>query len=188
MVDGILVEFFPESGWRAMLGLAMLPAMVMFYGFLSLPESPRWLAQQGRVAEASKILQSLRESDEEAAAELAEIVQSVDLHRHDEGESDDENDNDENMDGDKNEECHDDDETALEHGTAPIISTPDAHAHRPRHNSHNPPHHHHHHSFLFRFGQMVADRPTRRALVLGCGLMVVQQCSGINTYVWTLYC
>jgi MFS family permease len=175
MVDGILVEILPESGWRFMLGLAMLPAMIMFYGFLSLPESPRWLAQKGRVAEASKILQSLRESDDEAASELAEIVLSVDLHRLDEGESDDENEND----GEIKEECNDD-EASLEYGTAPGISTPDSHAH---------PHHHHHHSFLFRFGQMMADRPTRRALVLGCGLMVVQQCSGINTYVSTLlYC
>ena len=180
MVDGILVEILPESGWRFMLGLAMLPAMVMFYGFLSLPESPRWLAQKGRVAEACKILQSLRESDEEAASELAEIVHSVDLHRHDEGESDNENGN---GDGDNNEECNDD-ETSVQYGTAPGVATPDAHAHDPQ----NQPHHHrHHHSFFFRFGQMMADRPTRRALVLGCGLMVVQQCSGINTYVSTQY-
>jgi Sugar (and other) transporter len=49
-------QIVPESGWRVMLGLAALPGLVMFHEFLSLPESPRWLAQKGRIAEAEKVL------------------------------------------------------------------------------------------------------------------------------------
>jgi hypothetical protein len=60
-------QIVPESGWRVMLGLAALPGLVMFHEFLSLPESPRWLAQKGRIAEAEKVLQSLRESDGETS-------------------------------------------------------------------------------------------------------------------------
>lgn len=165
-----------------MLGLAALPGMAMFYGFLALPESPRWLAQNGRAAEAEKVLKSLRDSDEEAAAELAEIVRSVVLHR-DEGESDD------GLDEDVQDDEDNDDETPLEYGSTALgISTPGT-SHPRRQPSQRHPHHHHH-SALYRFGQMIADRPTRRALVLGCGLMVIQQLSGINTvmyYAGTIY-
>ena len=166
MVDGVLIEILPESGWRVMLGLAALPALVMFYGFLSLPESPRWLVQKGRISEAEKVLQSLRESNDEAASELAEILQTVDpVHCREERDS--------SHDADPNEGDDADGETSLEYGTAPGSLTPVAPTHH-RDSDNN---------VWYRFGQMMADRPTRRALALGCGLMVVQQCSGINTYV-----
>ena len=35
-----------------------------------------------------------------------------------------------------------------------------------------------------KFVSMIQHPPTRRALILGCGLMVVQQCSGINTVMY----
>jgi len=159
MVDGVFVEIMPEAGWRMMLGLAAVPGIAMFYGFLTLPESPRWLAQNGRVAEAEKVLQALRESDQEATDELTEIMLSVAVHR-DEGESDNGADEEE------------DDESGLDYGTSPGITS-----------AQPSQRHHHHHSALYRFVQMISDKPTRRALFLGCGLMVVQQCSGINTYV-----
>ena len=160
MIDGIFIEIMPETGWRLMLGLAALPAIVMFYGFLTLPESPRWLAQNGRIAEADNVLQSLRESDQDGADELAEIVESVAIHRE-EGDSD--------VDDDENIVAEEDEvEDETEYGTSPGISTPH-------------PHQHHHRGVVHRFISMISDRPTRRALFLGCGLMVVQQCSGINT-------
>ena len=166
MVDGLFVELLPESGWRYMLGLAALPGLAMFFGFLSLPESPRWLAQKGRVTEAQKVLQSLRDSDDEAEAELADIVQSVAEHR-DSDESDDEDENDNTLDDD-------DQQLSSEYGGTT------GHATR----SPPPPYQHHHHTTLYRLGQMLADHPTRRALVLGCGLMAVQQLSGINTVMY----
>ena len=36
-------------------------------------------------------------------------------------------------------------------------------------------------SFYERFQHMLADIPTRRALMVGCGLMLIQQWSGVNT-------
>jgi sugar porter (SP) family MFS transporter len=60
------------SGWRWMLGLEAVPAII-FLGLLSLvPESPRWLAQRGREVEARSILERVGGVDH-AACELAAI-------------------------------------------------------------------------------------------------------------------
>uniref|UniRef100_A0A7S2RIC0 Hexose transporter 1 n=1 Tax=Rhizochromulina marina TaxID=1034831 RepID=A0A7S2RIC0_9STRA len=46
--------------WRVSMGIAAVPAVIQFAGFLALPESPRWLAQNGRIHSAVKVLRSLR--------------------------------------------------------------------------------------------------------------------------------
>ena len=45
-----------EWGWRWMLGIEALPAVVYFFALLAVPESPRWLAMQGRNEEAVDVL------------------------------------------------------------------------------------------------------------------------------------
>jgi len=45
-----------ETGWRWMLGLGAVPAVVFILLLFAVPESPRWLAQQGREGEAEGIL------------------------------------------------------------------------------------------------------------------------------------
>lgn len=59
-------------GWRWMLGTETLPAIPFFLLLLAVPESPRWLAQKGRLSEARDILGKLG-GPEHAAAELAAI-------------------------------------------------------------------------------------------------------------------
>ncbi|MEH3107503.1 MAG: sugar porter family MFS transporter [Sphingomonas fennica] len=68
-VDGI---------WRWMLGIAVLPAVVLGFGMLRMPDSPRWLVMRGRRDEALDVLASVREP-REARSELQEIA---DLARH----------------------------------------------------------------------------------------------------------
>ncbi len=46
--------------WRWMLAMATLPAVILWLGMLSLPESPRWLVRQGRFAEALRVLMRVR--------------------------------------------------------------------------------------------------------------------------------
>jgi SP family xylose:H+ symportor-like MFS transporter len=45
-----------DDAWRWMFGLGVIPSLLFFAGVLWLPESPRWLVQNGDFQEASKIL------------------------------------------------------------------------------------------------------------------------------------
>jgi MFS family permease len=59
--------------WRIMLAVSALPAVFLFIGMLSMPESPRWLVSKGRVEEAKAVLETVRPLDR-ALAEVTEIV------------------------------------------------------------------------------------------------------------------
>ena len=63
------------SGWRWMLGMEVVPALIFIGLLFTVPESPRWLAQQGRSDEARTILVRVG-GNEHAGIELA-AVQSV---------------------------------------------------------------------------------------------------------------
>ncbi|KAJ4924686.1 hypothetical protein JOQ06_003638 [Pogonophryne albipinna] len=59
LVDGAF-SYLQRDGWRYMLGLSVLPAMIQFLGFLFLPESPRWLIQRGLTQKARRVLSQIR--------------------------------------------------------------------------------------------------------------------------------
>src|SRR5215211_2395609 len=52
--------FSPSGNWRMMLGLAVVPAVVLFVGMLFLPESPRWLVSQDLTQRARGVLERIR--------------------------------------------------------------------------------------------------------------------------------
>jgi MFS family permease len=64
---GILVSYVVDYGlassqnWRLMLGLAAVPAVLMFAGMLFQHESPDWLVSQGRADEARAVLHQIRD-------------------------------------------------------------------------------------------------------------------------------
>lgn len=64
---------YVPDGWRFMLGLAAVPALAQFIGFLYMPESPRWLVEKGRLKEALCALERIRGSDGEAANECTRL-------------------------------------------------------------------------------------------------------------------
>ncbi|GII25448.1 sugar porter family MFS transporter [Planosporangium mesophilum] len=72
--------FAGSGGWRWMLGLAAVPAVVMLAGLLALAESPRWLLAHGRPGEAREIMLRSR-SAREADDEISEIRSLHDAER-----------------------------------------------------------------------------------------------------------
>ena len=78
---GILLAYlvnFALSGaeaWRWMLGLAAVPAVILFAGMYSVPETPRWLINNNRMDEARRVLRRSRghEDVEEEIREIQEV-------------------------------------------------------------------------------------------------------------------
>ncbi|WOL17813.1 putative polyol transporter 6 isoform X1 [Canna indica] len=68
-------------GWRAMLGVAVVPSVALAFSVLLMPESPRWLAMQGRIKDAANVLRRLTNSKEEAERRLEEIKTTVGIDK-----------------------------------------------------------------------------------------------------------
>lgn len=121
VVDGAF-SYMGHNGWRYMLGLSVIPAVVQFFGFLFLPESPRWLLQKGFPQRSHQVLSKIRgttQVDEEYNA----IKSSIE-------------------------------EESQYGGEGPVLC------------------------------RMLVSAPVRRALLVGCGLQMIQQLSGINTVMY----
>lgn len=90
IVSGMLISYIadfalkglPETlAWRLMLGLAAVPALVLFAGVLRLPESPRFLVKNNRMAEARTVLSYIRPTSEAIEAEIAQIQDTAQQER-----------------------------------------------------------------------------------------------------------
>ena len=89
IVFGILLAYFSNyiigtmgfgnAEWRWKLGVSAIPAFLFLVMLLTIPESPRWLVQRGRVKEAAGILRDTGEPEPEK--DLAEIVKSIEETR-----------------------------------------------------------------------------------------------------------
>ncbi len=73
---GLIDLMVGREVWRSMLGMESLPALLFFVASVIIPESPRWLAEQGRSAKALAVLDRINGA-EAAATELADIEATV---------------------------------------------------------------------------------------------------------------
>lgn len=60
----------PTLGWQSMFYIGALPALLVFVMRFLLPESPRWLVQKGRFAEADRIVSGIEDSIRRAGGSL----------------------------------------------------------------------------------------------------------------------
>lgn len=72
----ILLSWNGQVGWRWMFGVTVVPSLLFFIGMLGVPESPRWLARNGRHEEAGRILARLN-GEAHARQALAEIESTL---------------------------------------------------------------------------------------------------------------
>ncbi|CAN6313718.1 unnamed protein product [Urochloa humidicola] len=63
--------------WRVMFLVGAVPPVFLALGVLGMPESPRWLLMQGRVADARRVLAKTSNSPAEAEARLADIKSAI---------------------------------------------------------------------------------------------------------------
>jgi sugar porter (SP) family MFS transporter len=69
-------SWFGQQGWRWMFGLTAAPSLLFFLGMMLVPESPRWLAQNGKSERARAILARIG-GDQFAQAAVADIESTL---------------------------------------------------------------------------------------------------------------
>ena len=83
---GIVVSYLVDfglsafQGWRYMLGLAAIPAIILGIGMLPLPDTPRWLINHNEPDNARKVLKRIRGKDD-VESEVTEIQGSLKKQR-----------------------------------------------------------------------------------------------------------
>ncbi|KAJ4812044.1 Major facilitator superfamily protein [Rhynchospora pubera] len=65
--------FSEHISWRIMLGVGILPSVFIGVALFVIPESPRWLVMENRLAEARSVLVKLSETDIEVEQRMEEI-------------------------------------------------------------------------------------------------------------------
>lgn len=73
LVAYLCYDMAVHVGWRVMLGLGALLPAVMLIALFWMPESPRWLLQNGRTTDARMVLRRCYQSEEEVDATITMI-------------------------------------------------------------------------------------------------------------------
>lgn len=76
IVDFLLKDLPETMAWRLMLGLAAVPAIILYFGVLRLPESPRFLVKSNDVEGARRTLTYIR-NEAEVEPELKTIQETA---------------------------------------------------------------------------------------------------------------
>ncbi len=84
IVVGILIAYCVNwvlastglNSWRWMFGVGIMPSVALWGGLFFVPESPRWLIQRGRIAEAEQILLTIT-SAEAASKQIREVTEAL---------------------------------------------------------------------------------------------------------------
>jgi MFS transporter, SP family, galactose:H+ symporter len=69
--------FTPSGNWRGMFAVLLIPASILFFGILILPETPRWLMAQNQSDKARKVLFKIRNHADDVDHEMRAITASL---------------------------------------------------------------------------------------------------------------
>jgi MFS family permease len=70
-----------EHNWRWMLGVEALPAILYFFGLLTVPRSPRWLIMKEKTGEAKKVLLKFY-SEVQADKDIFAVTESLESNQN----------------------------------------------------------------------------------------------------------
>lgn len=70
---------YGDDAWRIMFGMGAVPSILFLFGLLILPESPRWLVQNGKTEAAYKILMKIgnKEFADKALVSIGKSVEGI---------------------------------------------------------------------------------------------------------------
>ena len=80
---GIVLAYFvdllftPSGNWRAMFAVLLIPSLILFFGMLILPETPRWLIANNQLDKARNVLKKIRGSEKIVEEDIYAIQQSL---------------------------------------------------------------------------------------------------------------
>ncbi len=76
-------SWFGQQGWRWMFGLTAAPSILFFLGMLFVPESPRWLAKNGKSDRARSVLKRIggEKYADDAMAEINSTLAKEEIQR-----------------------------------------------------------------------------------------------------------
>ncbi|MBO1912982.1 MFS transporter, partial [Microvirga sp. 3-52] len=80
IVDYLLSGLPATMAWRLMLTMAAVPALILFFGVLKLPESPRFLIKNNKLDEARRVLSYLRPK-ETLESEINQIQEAAEQEK-----------------------------------------------------------------------------------------------------------
>jgi hypothetical protein len=82
-IDLNIADPTSEAKWRIPFALQIIPGAILLVGMPFMNESPRWLVEKNRLADAAKALATVRGkavNDPDVAQELEEIIQDFNGH------------------------------------------------------------------------------------------------------------
>lgn len=74
-----------ENGWRFMLGLGAIPAIIQIVGLTFLPETPRYVVAHGDASEAVEIIRKLRPTGYDVTGEVDQLTASISTDEENKG-------------------------------------------------------------------------------------------------------
>lgn len=80
---GIVLAYFidlvftPSGNWRAMFAVVLLPALILFFGMMFLPGSPRWLIANQQEQRVRDILLRIRKTSTQVDYDIQLIRESL---------------------------------------------------------------------------------------------------------------